>query len=147
LIEVKVKQMRDGRHPLPKYATVGSAAMDFYAYIGEGSITLRPMEQALIPLGIGMNIPNGYELRLSPRSGLALKHGVTLTNSPGLIDEDYCGEIGAIVLNLGRDDVVITDGTRICQGGFYEYKKARLVEVSDLDKTDRGAGGFGSTGA
>jgi dUTP pyrophosphatase len=151
-LNVKLKQMNDGRHPIPKYATDGSAAVDFYAYIPQNPeadftvVVLAPGQRKLIKLGVAMAIPEGYELRLSPRSGLALKQGITLTNSPGLIDSDYRGEIGAIVHNLGDEDFVINDGDKICQGGFYTYERAEFLEAETLDETERGAGGFGHTG-
>lgn len=145
-INVRVKQMSDGRHPLPEYATNGSAAVDFYAYVeGGGAIRIFKGDRKIVPLGVAMAIPAGYVLLLTPRSGLAIKKGVTLTNSPGVIDSDYRGEIGAIVENLGDDMLVINDGDKICQGGFYEYERAEFDEVDELDETGR-KGGFGSTG-
>lgn len=142
-IDIKVKRLRKSAHPLPTYATTGSAAVDFYAH---GDFILEPSQRTIVPLGLAMSIPEGYELRLSPRSGLAIKKGITLTNSPGLIDSDYRGEIGAIVHNLGDEAFVITDGDKICQGGFYKYERATFEEVEELDETERGAGGFGHTG-
>jgi len=144
-INVAVKRTEGTRHPLPSYATEGSAAVDFYAHVG-GSVRLFTGDRALISLGVSMAIPKGKVLLLTPRSGLALKKGVTLTNSPGVIDSDYRGTIGAIVQNLGDDLLVITDGDKICQGGFYDYERATFEEVDELDDTERGTNGFGSTG-
>ena len=141
---VKIKNVRDGRHQLPKYATADSAGVDFYAYL-DAPLVLNPGERKLIPLGVAMAIPKGYELQLRPRSGLALKHGITLVNTPGTIDSDYRNEIGAIVINHGTEPVVIADGDRIAQGVFNEYIQAKFVAVDELDETER-KGGFGSTG-
>jgi len=145
MLNVKVKQMRDGRHPLPAYATKGDAGVDLHAYL-EGSITLDPGERALIPLGVAMSIPHGYELQLRPRSGNALKRGITLLNAPGTIDETYRGEIGAIVINHSPEMICIKDGEKIAQGVFNEYKTAEFEEVNELDETERGTGGFGHSG-
>lgn len=146
-LDIKVKRTEDARHPLPQYATDGSANVDFYAHLtNEGyPVKIFKGDRKLISLGVAMAIPKGFELRLSPRSGLALKQGVTLTNAPGLIDSDYRGTIGAIVHNLGDETLVINDGDKICQGGFYEYFTGKFEEVDELDETER-KGGFGSTG-
>ena len=144
MIKVKIKQMKDGRHPLPKYATKGSAGMDFYAYL-ERPATINPGARSLIPLGVGVAIPEGYELQLRPRSGLALNKGITLNNAPGTIDCDYRGELGAIIINHSKDVVVIEDGTKICQGVFNKFEEAEFEEVTSLDETERGSGGYGST--
>lgn len=130
---------------LPHYASSGAAGMDLLAAI-DADITIRAGERALVPTGLKIGLPAGYELQIRPRSGLALKHGITLPNTPGTIDEDYRGEIGVIVLNAGQEDFVITRGMRIAQAVLAPVIRLTWVEVSALDETARGAGGFGSTG-
>lgn len=130
---------------LPAYASEGAAGMDLLAAIGE-DITLAPGERALVPTGLRCALPQGYELQIRPRSGLALKHGITLPNTPGTIDEDYRGEIGVIVLNAGLEAFRIERGMRIAQAVFAPVTRIAWVPVDELDDTARGAGGFGSTG-
>lgn len=130
---------------LPHYASSGAAGMDLLAAINE-DVVIRSGERALIPTGLRIGLPAGYELQIRPRSGLALKHGITLPNTPGTIDEDYRGEIGIIVLNTGKEDFVISRGMRIAQAVLAPVIRLTWVEVSELDETSRGAGGFGSTG-
>lgn len=133
--------------PLPSYATPGAAGLDLLAAVGAGDpLVLEPGERALIPTGIAMVLPAGYEAQVRPRSGLALKHGVTVLNSPGTIDSDYRGEIGVILLNTGKAPFTIGRGERIAQLVIAPVSQAELAEVSALPETARGAGGFGSTG-
>ncbi|MDR2498497.1 MAG: dUTP diphosphatase [Tannerellaceae bacterium] len=133
------------RHLLPNYSTDGAAGMDIRANISE-EIILQPMERRLIPTGLYVAIPAGYEAQMRPRSGLALKHGITLLNSPGTIDSDYRGEIGVILINLSNVPFKISDGERICQMVIAPYVKVEWNEVDSLDETMRGQGGFGHTG-
>ena len=111
-----------------------------------GEKVLKPMERAIIPTGLHVELPKGYELQVRPRSGLAAKHGVTVLNTPGTIDSDYRGEIGVILINLGQDDFTVRRGERIAQAVIATYNRAELVEVAELGQTERGEGGFGSTG-
>lgn len=131
--------------PLPSYATVQSAGMDLVAAIDE-PVTLKPFERQLIRTGVAIALPDGFEAQVRPRSGLALKHGVTVLNAPGTIDADYRGEIGVVLVNLSQDAFEITRGMRIAQMVIANYCKTTLIPVESLDETDRGAGGFGSTG-
>src|ERR1700761_2458844 len=130
---------------LPAYATAGAAGMDLLAAV-EAPITVAPGGRAFIPTGLTIALPPGYELQIRPRSGLALRHGITLPNSPGTIDEDYRGEIAVIVLNTGREPFVVERGTRIAQAVLAPVSRAEWQEVDALDVTVRAAGGFGSTG-
>jgi len=130
---------------LPHYASSGAAGMDLLAAI-DSDMIIRAGERALVPTGLKIGLPAGYELQIRPRSGLALKHGITLPNTPGTIDEDYRGEIGVIILNTGREDFVVTRGMRIAQAVLAPVIRLTWVEVSELDETARGTGGFGSTG-
>lgn len=130
---------------LPFYATQDSAGMDLLAAISE-PITLGPLERKLIPTGIAIALPKGYEAQIRPRSGLALKHGISLVNAPGTIDADYRGEIGVIVVNLSNDPYTIEPATRIAQMVIAPYTRADWNAVDSLDETERGEGGFGSTG-
>ncbi|MEA2730835.1 MAG: dUTP pyrophosphatase [Acetobacteraceae bacterium] len=132
--------------PLPTYATAGAAGMDLIAAI-QAPVTVGPGERVLVPTGLTIALPPGYELQIRPRSGLALRHGITLPNTPGTIDEDYRGEIGVIILNAGRDAFVIERGARIAQAVLAPVSRAMWQEVETLDATARDAGGFGSTGA
>ncbi len=143
---MKVKIINKSHHPLPSYGTFEAAGMDVRAYLPEGPVTLRPMQRALIPTGLYMQLPSGYECQIRPRSGLALKHGLTILNSPGTVDADYRGEIGIILINLGQEDFVVNDGERICQMVIKQYTKVEWEEVSRLDRTEREDGGFGHTG-
>jgi dUTP pyrophosphatase len=131
--------------PLPDYATAGAAGMDLMAAVA-APVTIGPGERALIPTGLTVALPLGYELQIRPRSGLALRHGITLPNTPGTIDEDYRGEIGIILLNTGRETFVVERGTRIAQAVLAPVSRAVWQEVESLDATARDAGGFGSTG-
>ncbi len=132
-------------HPLPQYATSASAGMDIRACL-EMPITLEPLERKLIPTGLFIQLPEGYEAQIRPRSGLALKHGVTVLNSPGTIDADYRGEIGIILINLSSEPFTITHGERIAQMVIARHETASWVVVESLDDSERGAGGFGHTG-
>jgi dUTP pyrophosphatase len=145
-VRVRIKRLPHGADlPLPAYASAGAAGMDLLAAIDE-PIHLPPLCRKLIPTGIAIALPPGYELQIRPRSGLALKHGITLPNTPGTIDEDYRGEISVIVLNAGEEDFVITRGMRIAQAVLAPVVRAQWHETESLDETPRGAGGFGSTG-
>jgi len=142
---MQIEIINRSKHPLPKYETSLSAGMDLYANIDE-PILLKPMQRALVKTGLFIALPDNYEAQIRPRSGLAYKKGVTVLNSPGTIDADYRGEIGVILVNLSEQDFVIEDGERIAQIVIAPYTKAQWKSVTDLSETDRGAGGFGSTG-
>lgn len=142
---VKVNVINKGHHPLPAYATPQSAGMDLRANISQ-PVTLRPMERRLIPTGLYIALPLGYEAQIRPRSGLALKHGVTVLNSPGTIDADYRGELMVLLVNLSAEDFVVNDGERIAQMVVARHETVDFAEVSELDETERGAGGYGHTG-
>ena len=142
---IQVKVVNKGRHPLPAYATPQSAGMDLRANISE-PVTLRPLERRLIPTGIFMALPEGYEAQVRPRSGLALKHGITVLNSPGTIDADYRGEVMVLLVNLSADDFVVNDGERIAQMVVARHETVGFMAVEALDSTERGAGGYGHTG-
>jgi dUTP pyrophosphatase len=132
--------------PLPSYATAGAAGMDLIAAVRD-PVTVGPGQRILVPTGLMIALPPGYELQIRPRSGLALRHGITLPNTPGTIDEDYRGEIGIIILNTGTEAFVIERGARIAQAVLAPVSRAAWREVETLDTTERDAGGFGSTGA
>ena len=142
---IKVKIINRSHHPLPEYATPGSAGMDVRAFLKE-PVTLGPLERALIPTGLYMQLPHGYECQIRPRSGLAIKHGISLVNTPGTVDADYRGEIGVIVINLSNEPFTINDGERICQMVIKEYTRVDLEPVDRIDETERGHGAFGHTG-
>ena len=142
---IQVKVVNKGRHPLPAYATPQSAGMDLRANISE-PVTLRPLERRLIPTGIFMALPEGYEAQVRPRSGLALKHGITVLNSPGTIDADYRGEVMVLLVNLSAYDFVVNDGERIAQMVVARHETVGFTAVEALDSTERGAGGYGHTG-
>lgn len=142
---VKVKIINKGHQQLPTYATPQSAGMDLRANI-DATITLKPMERKLIPTGLFMALPEGYEAQVRPRSGLALKHGITVLNSPGTIDADYRGEVGVILINLSQEDFIINDGERIAQMVIARHETADFEQVEVLDDTERGEGGYGHTG-
>lgn len=142
---VKVKIINKGHQQLPAYATPQSAGMDLRANI-DVAITLKPMERKLIPTGLFMALPEGYEAQVRPRSGLALKHGITVLNSPGTIDADYRGEVGVILINLSQEDFIINDGERIAQMVIARHETADFEQVEVLDDTERGEGGYGHTG-
>ena len=143
--EIEVKIVNHSNNPLPEYSTKDTAGMDVRAMLDE-PVTLRPLERALIPTGLHIQLPEGYECQIRPRSGLALKKGITVLNTPGTIDADYRGEIKIILINLSSEPFTIENGERICQMVIKEYVKATLTHVDDLDDTERGAGGFGHTG-
>lgn len=142
---MKVKIINKSKHQLPQYQTAQSAGMDLYANIDE-PITLGSLERKIIPTGIFISLPEGYEAQIRPRSGLAAKNGITCLNSPGTIDADYRGEIGVILANLSKDDFTINDGDRIAQMVIAKHETISWEEVENLDETERGAGGFGSSG-
>ena len=142
---MKIQVVNKGHQPLPAYATLQSAGMDLRANIDE-SIVLRPMERRLIPTGLHIALPEGYEAQVRPRSGLALKKGITVLNAPGTIDADYRGEVGVVLINLSQEDFVINDGERIAQMVIARYEQASLEEVEVLSETERGEGGYGHTG-
>lgn len=142
---MKINIINKSQHDLPSYETFASAGMDLRANINE-PITLQPMERALIPTGLFMELPVGFEAQVRPRSGLALKKGITCLNSPGTIDADYRGEVGVILANLSKDVFVIENGERIAQMVVAKHERAEWIEVEQLSTTERGAGGFGSTG-
>lgn len=142
---MKVQIVNNSKHELPKYATKLSAGMDLRANIEE-PIVLQPGERRLIPTGIHIGLPQGYEAQVRPRSGLALKHGITCLNSPGTIDADYTGDVGVILINHGQEPFTINDGDRIAQMIIAKYKQVTWVEVEELQATERGDGGFGHTG-
>ncbi len=142
---MKVKIINKSHHPLPAYQTNQSAGMDIRANLTE-PIELKPLERKLIPTGLYIALPDGYEAQIRPRSGLAIKHGITLLNTPGTIDADYRGEIGVILVNLSNESFVINDGERICQMVVAQYQQIEWQTVESLDETERGAGGFGHTG-
>lgn len=142
---MKVKIINKSHHQLPAYATLQSAGMDLRANLEE-PVTLKPLERKLIPTGLFMALPDGYEAQVRPRSGLALKKGITVLNSPGTIDADYRGEIGVILVNLSNQDFTVEDGERIAQMVIARYEQAEWDLVESLDETERGAGGFGHTG-
>lgn len=142
---MKVQIINNSKHDLPQYATPLSAGMDLRANL-DAPVTLKPLQRCLIPTGLYIALPDGYEAQIRPRSGLALKKGITLLNTPGTIDADYRGEIGVILVNLSAEDFVVEDGERIAQMVIARYEKAEWTEVEILDETERGAGGFGHTG-
>jgi dUTP pyrophosphatase len=145
-INVKIKRVRqESGTPLPRYMTAHAAGMDLVADLTE-DLVLQPGERALVSTGIAIELPEGYEAQIRPRSGLALKHGITLVNSPGTIDADYRGEIGVIVINHGSEPFVIGNGERIAQMVFAKFVRAVLHEVEELGETLRGSSGFGHTG-
>jgi dUTP pyrophosphatase len=142
---MKVSIVNHSKHPLPEYATALSAGMDIRANI-DNPIVLKPLERKLIPTGLFIELPAGYEAQIRPRSGLAIKKGITVLNSPGTIDADYRGEVCIILVNLSSENFEIVDGERICQMVIAEHAQAEWVEVEVLGDTERGAGGFGHTG-
>lgn len=142
---VKIKVVNTDCQPLPAYATSQSAGMDLRANI-ESPITLHPMERTLVPTGIRIELPEGYEAQVRPRSGLALKHGITVLNTPGTIDSDYRGELKVLLVNLSNDDFVVNAGERVAQMVIARHETATWEEVEVLDETERGEGGYGHTG-
>ena len=144
MLQIHVSIKNKSKHEFPKYETLGSSGMDIRADI-DTPIVLSPGDSTIIPTGLYMEIPTGYELQIRPRSGLAAKHGITVLNSPGTIDSDYRNEIGIILINHGRSLFTINSGDRICQGVFAEVTHAVLIETKEVTSTDR-SGGFGHTG-
>ena len=142
---MNVKIINKSHHPLPQYATPQSAGMDLRANIDQ-PVTLAPLERKLIPTGLYMALPAGYEAQVRPRSGLAIKKGITVLNSPGTIDADYRGEVCVILVNLSNEPFVVEDGERIAQMVIAKHEQPELIEVVTLDETERGAGGFGHSG-
>jgi dUTP pyrophosphatase len=142
---VRINIINESKHPLPHYETGASAGMDVRANISE-PLTLKPLERAIVKTGLFIELPLGYEAQVRPRSGLAAKKGITVLNSPGTIDADYRGEIGVILVNLSNADFVVEDGERVAQLVISKHERAEWVEVKELSETERGAGGFGSTG-
>jgi dUTP pyrophosphatase len=142
---MQVKIINNSQHALPAYETLSSAGMDIRANLSE-AVELKPFQRALIKTGLFLEIPEGFECQVRPRSGLALKKGITVLNSPGTIDADYRGEVGVILINLSDETFVVENGERIAQLVFAEYKQAKWIETEALTETERGAGGFGSTG-
>ena len=142
---VRINVVNRGHQQLPAYATPQSAGMDLRANL-DGPVVLHPLERRLIPTGLHIALPEGYEAQVRPRSGLALKHGVTVLNTPGTIDADYRGEIGVVLVNLSQEDFTVNDGERIAQMIIARYEQAELIVVNELDATERGEGGYGHTG-
>ena len=142
---MKVQIINKSKHSLPQYATSSSAGMDLRANL-DNPIVLKPLQRCLVPTGLYISLPEGFEAQIRPRSGLALKKGITLLNTPGTIDADYRGEIGVIVINLSAEDFIIEDGEGIAQMLIARYEQAEWQEVEVLEDTERGAGGFGHTG-
>lgn len=144
-MSIEVNIINNSKHPLPAYETAGSAGMDIRANIGE-VISLKPFERLAVPTGLFIELSQGYEAQIRPRSGLSLKTGLSIPNSPGTIDSDYRGEIKVIVANLSNEPIEIKDGDRIAQMVIAKYERAEWKEVKNLEETERGSGGFGSTG-
>lgn len=142
---IKVKIINKSGYPLPAYETFSAAGMDVRAATTE-PVTIQPMQRMLLPTGLRVQLPHGYEMQLRPRSGLALKHGITLLNTPGTVDADYRGEIGIILANLSTEPYTIAPGERICQMVISAYTRVEWEPVAELDHTERGDGGFGHTG-
>jgi len=142
---MQLKIVNNSKHPLPSYETEFSAGMDIRASL-DNPVELKPMERALIPTGLFIELPAGYEAQIRPRSGLAVKKGITVLNTPGTIDADYRGEIKVILINLSAEKFIIEDGERIAQMIIARHEKAEIIKVDILQETSRGAGGFGHTG-
>ena len=142
---MKIKIVNPSHHPLPEYAPPMSAGLDLRANL-DAPLKLQPMQRCLVPTGLRIALPQGYEAQVRPRSGLALKRGITVLNAPGTIDADYRGEIGVILINLSQDSFVINDGERIAQLVIAAYEQTEFEAVESLDQTERGEGGFGHSG-
>lgn len=142
---MEVKVVNNSKHALPEYQTEFSAGMDLRANL-DSPVTLKPMQRTLIPTGLFMELPKGYEAQIRPRSGLAFKHGITVLNSPGTIDADYRGEIKVLLVNLSSEEFIIQDGERIAQMVIARHEQISWLEVKELANSERAAGGFGSTG-
>lgn len=143
--EIVVKIINKSSNDLPAYASVGSAGVDLRAFINE-PILVQPLQRVLVPTGLYLQLPTGIEAQIRPRSGLAIKNGITVLNSPGTIDSDYRGEIKVILINLSTEDFVINNGDRICQMVIAKHEKTKFISVENLDDTVRGDGGFGHSG-
>jgi len=142
---MKIQIINKSKHPIPSYETEGSAGMDLRASI-DAAVTLKPLERAIIKTGLYIALPIGFEAQVRPRSGLAAKKGITVLNSPGTVDADYRGEVGVILINLSNEEFVVNDGERIAQLVIAKHERLKWEEVAILDNTERGVGGFGSTG-
>ncbi len=142
---MRIKIINKSKHPLPQYSTEASSGMDLRANL-ENDVLLKPLERIMVPTGLFLEIPDGYEAQIRPRSGLAVKNGITILNSPGTIDADYRGEVCIILVNLSKENFVIKDGERICQMVISKHEKAEWISVENLLDTERGIGGFGHTG-
>lgn len=142
---VTVKVINNSNNPLPQYATIGSAGLDLRANISE-PIVIKPLERKLIPTGLHISLPKGYEMQIRPRSGMAIKHGITCINTPGTIDSDYRGDIGVGLINLSNELFTVNPGDRIAQGVLNKVEQINWVEVSTLDETERASNGYGHTG-
>lgn len=142
---VTVKVINNSNNPLPQYATIDSAGLDLRANISE-PIVIKPLERKLIPTGLYISLPKGYEMQVRPRSGMAIKHGITCINTPGTIDSDYRGEIGVGLINLSNESFTVNPGDRISQGVLNKVEQINWVEVSTLDETERASGAYGHTG-
>lgn len=143
---MKLKIVNKSNNAMPAYETVNSAGMDLRAYLPDGEMVIKPMQRTLVPTGLFMEIPVGYEGQVRPRSGLAIKSGITVLNSPGTIDADYRGEVKVILINLSDVDFVIKSGDRIAQLVIAKHEQMEVIEVETLSETERGTGGFGHTG-
>ncbi|MEO7961366.1 MAG: dUTP diphosphatase [Ginsengibacter sp.] len=143
--KLEIRIINHSRNSLPEYATSGSAGLDLKANI-EDAIILKPLERRLIPTGIFIELPKGYEAQVRPRSGLAIRHGITCLNSPGTVDSDYRGELKVILINLSDEDFVINNGERIAQVVISRFERVKWIAVAELENSDRGTGGFGHTG-
>lgn len=143
---MNIRIINKSSHQLPAYETVSSAGMDMRAFLPAGEVVIKPLQRMLIPTGIYMELPNGYEAQIRPRSGLALKHGITVLNSPGTIDADYRGEVKILLINFSEKDFVVNNGDRIAQMIISSYSQVSWEEVELLSETDRGGGGYGHTG-
>lgn len=142
---MEIQIINKSKHPLPQYGTALSAGVDLRANLDE-PVTIKPSQRILVPTGLYIALPEGFEAQIRPRSGLAFKKGITVANSPGTIDADYRGEIKAILVNLSDEEFVLEDGERVCQMVIARHERAEWVDVEELETTERGAGGFGSTG-
>ena len=142
---VQIKVVNKGNQPLPKYQTSQSAGMDLRANI-DAPVLIKPLDRKLIPTGLHIALPEGYEAQIRPRSGLAIKHGITIINTPGTIDPDYRGDVGVILVNISNEDFVVQPGDRIAQMVINKFEQAEFEVVEELDATKRGEGGFGHTG-
>jgi dUTP pyrophosphatase len=145
LFIMEIKIVNRSKHPLPQYETEYSAGMDLRANISE-PVTIKPLERALVPTGLFIELPEGYEAQIRPRSGMAFKHGISLLNTPGTIDADYRGEIKIILVNVSNEPYTVNDGDRVAQMVISKFVQAKLTEVQQLNQTERGEGGFGHTG-